>query len=532
MSGDMANIANGGEFPMGSEVDPIDLTLPPAGYVSQEFQLPDPVDGLFSDDLPLYGQNLAEGAIRSAWHGQNDDVFGNDSVSPTLLHTKVYSNVNGKRPLDFVDDESPESAGKRRKFANIPPHPRAASRQGLVIARNSQSSNSSGHATPPGTRFHQPVMLQAQVLQPDLQQQMLQYQQQQPPLAVFQATPSFAQNPSDPDSSSDGELLYANYEAAQNAATNRQLPHNWTPCITDATIPSDGDGQQERYISELVNAFNDTSNCIDAAPDENSFHRKWAAIAATNSLSIDDLIETICWELLSIAKKLHENGPISLNVFDETKLRAIKKFKDLTFENRIGEICKLLKVSKNRCAKLLKSEGLHMIVAMPAQLETQTVWNKKQNTARQESLKAGREAQKRKRPSASKADGEEAEKAPKTKRSRRSATPSQSTSQANTSPQAAGQMMPPLLPAPAVPPAAQPRGTLRIRRQRNILGPMAQARTQSLYYTGYAPVASIGTGSATASATATDAANLLAGIAATDPGRRRSRPADPDVNDD
>ncbi len=281
MSGDMANIANGGEFPMGSEVDPIDLTLPPAGYVSQEFQLPDPVDGLFSDDLPLYGQNLAEGAIRSAWHGQNDDVFGNDSVSPTLLHTKVSSNVNGKRPLDFVDDESLESAGKRRKFANIPPHPRAASRQGLVIARNSQSSNSSGHATPPGTRFHQPVMLQAQVLQPDLQQQMLQYQQQQPPLAVFQATPSFAQNPSDPDSSSDGELLYANYEAAQNAATNRQLPHNWTPCITDATIPSDGDGQQERYISELVNAFNDTSNCIDAAPGENSFHRKWAAIAAT-----------------------------------------------------------------------------------------------------------------------------------------------------------------------------------------------------------------------------------------------------------
>ena len=382
---DMGHFGAESDSSVAMDVNPIDPTSVSSNNTPKYGQVVDGLDALYPHNFPTYEQSLQ-------LH-QHDGTHRSNFVSPSPLHMTISQKSN-KRPLESLSDYTPTPPQKHCKFGENTHSSKATRRQDATPARTSQRRNTSRRS---------PLFVPG-LDQPDLMSNQL-WQNEQQLLAIshFQHT-AFSE---DIPPAFGGQLLFTSHAQAQDAAAKREVPHNWTSSKSDVSLPV-SDEQRNYYVKMLVHAFLDTSKAIDTK-DSDSFRRQWRFLAAANSLSLDEQIEATCWQLVQIAEDLHTRGPISLNVFDETKLKDIKKFQDLTFEARIQELCQLLRVSKNRCGKLLKSEGLHMAVATPTQLATQTHWNKRQNGMRQESLVAGRAAHKRKTPEAFESDDEQSE---------------------------------------------------------------------------------------------------------------------------
>ena len=110
----------------------------------------------------------------------------------------------------------------------------------------------------------------------------------------------------------------------------------------------------------------------------------------TDKLFTPSKVELTCRRLLSITIALHTYGPSSLCIYDAGRMQNVAKTNTITFSERIGKVCELLRLSKARCLRLIKGEGLHMCVAAPGLLVRQTGSNKRQNERRQEALVRGR----------------------------------------------------------------------------------------------------------------------------------------------
>ncbi|KAJ4364126.1 hypothetical protein N0V83_009581 [Neocucurbitaria cava] len=190
------------------------------------------------------------------------------------------------------------------------------------------------------------------------------------------------------------QLQFANYAQSQQAVATHPLPHNWRAPLNDPTLPNNVD-DQSYYVAQLVAAFMDITQCIDSE-DVDSFQEHWETLASGRpSPYTEEMMEIISWQLVTIAEDLHRQGPISLGVYDATKLKNAKKSQKLTFGARIQQICTLLRLSKARCETCLKGDGLEMIVATPVLLVAQTKGNKNQNQGRQGVLVAGRKTKKK-----------------------------------------------------------------------------------------------------------------------------------------
>lgn len=200
-------------------------------------------------------------------------------------------------------------------------------------------------------------------------------------------------------------------EAKQTAAT-RVILHNYTPPINDSSLPKDDDDATSKvYIRQMYDAYVDITQCIDRATVAN-FNSHFATLSSDPPTSpiTSVMISTICWHLLTIAIDLHTRGPVSLNIYDPAKLKNVYTYRNLTFKARIDAVCELLKLSKARCASLLKLDGLEMVVANAPMLCRQTKTNHSSNGHRQGYLATGNDAVAGKKRDASEMDSDEAEK--------------------------------------------------------------------------------------------------------------------------
>jgi len=183
-------------------------------------------------------------------------------------------------------------------------------------------------------------------------------------------------------------LQFANHAQAQQAFAQREVPSNWHSPHPDTSIPQT-QADREKYITDMLSAIADTRTCQDSSTVE-SYQGRWAGLAQGRSPYTSQQMETVCWKLLDIAEKLHAQGPGSLRIFDQAKLRTVYKSRKLNFAQRIQFLCDLMQLSKSRCETLLAFDDLEMTVGAPAQMISMAKTNKKQNLKRQEYLVKGR----------------------------------------------------------------------------------------------------------------------------------------------
>jgi hypothetical protein len=181
---------------------------------------------------------------------------------------------------------------------------------------------------------------------------------------------------------------------AQQAAATRPIPHDWQPPRNDNTFPHD-QAAENFYLGQLITAFTSTAHCLNKEKSEH-FTARWEHISTGHSIYTPQQVETVCRQLLSIAINLHTHGPSALNVLDTVKLKNVWKTREMTFAQRIAEMCELLRLSKARCETLMGWEGMYMVVGTPGLLGVQTRRNKENNEGRQRDLEIGREAEMRK----------------------------------------------------------------------------------------------------------------------------------------
>ncbi|CAI9629901.1 unnamed protein product [Alternaria burnsii] len=205
---------------------------------------------------------------------------------------------------------------------------------------------------------------------------------------------------------------FKRFAEAKQAAVTRVILHNYTPPVNDSSLPKDDDDATRKVcIRQMYDAYVDITQCIDRATVAN-FDSHFATLSSNPPTSpiTPVMISTICWHLLTIAIELHTCGPVSLNIYDPAKLKNIYTHRSLTFEARIDAVCELLKLSKARCARLLKLDGLDMVVANAPMLCRQTKANHFSNGHRQSYLAAGNDAVAGKKRDASEMNSDEVEK--------------------------------------------------------------------------------------------------------------------------
>ena len=356
------------------KVELMQSALPSTIHTLQGVWFEEPSDmSVLQHGLP-YEPNILAKDEASPLRDQGQVIQDCNSNSPNLFHTTIAKKRN-ERPIDTIEDGLTTPVTKRCKSAHVSQGPETLSVMEHVLPQKSRKSNVSQETALPTSSLDHYDLVPVSMPQMDSQ-----------PLSVPRTQHYGSTTPISPATA--GRLRFASYTQAQHAAASRTNPHDWTPLEDDATLPLD-DEHRSLYVKMLTRAFKDTSKCIDSE-DMETFRHRWASIAAGNSAHVDEQMEAACWNIVRIAEDLHTKGPISLGVFDKSKLKDIQKSGALTFLERLTKVCELMCLSKSRCGKLLKFEGLHMVVATPAQLITYTGWNKRQNTMRQENLVAGR----------------------------------------------------------------------------------------------------------------------------------------------
>lgn len=100
----------------------------------------------------------------------------------------------------------------------------------------------------------------------------------------------------------------------------------------------------------------------------------------------------MCWELARIAERLHRAGPAHLSIFDPEAQRQNAKTRDLTFEQRVAFMCRLMRYSKARCDALIKGEAWELFVVQAKLMLQESRTNREQNENRKVIARLGREA--------------------------------------------------------------------------------------------------------------------------------------------
>ncbi|CAE7030536.1 hypothetical protein PTT_08575 [Pyrenophora teres f. teres 0-1] len=218
-----------------------------------------------------------------------------------------------------------------------------------------------------------------------------QQQQQQPAprlvaTAHWEPYPTQVYQPSVPQAA--GRLRFTSRAHAHQVKASKPLDSDWLSPQTDSTFPTHS-AAHGHYLCLLTTAFLCTRTCLDKRTDT-PFITHWAPNPDKPSPITPSKVELTCRRLLSIAIALHTYGPSSLCIYDAGRMQNANKTNKMTFLERIGKVCELLRLSKARCVTLIKGEGLHMCVAAPGILVRRTHMNRTQNERRQKALVRGR----------------------------------------------------------------------------------------------------------------------------------------------
>ncbi|KAF2124383.1 hypothetical protein P153DRAFT_257745, partial [Dothidotthia symphoricarpi CBS 119687] len=182
------------------------------------------------------------------------------------------------------------------------------------------------------------------------------------------------------------QLAFMNLAQAEAAMADRVIEQRWNPPVYDPTLPQN-DSDRVEWVKRLLGAMQDTSICDDKK-DSDTFKNRW--LNPHIPFHNPQAMEKVCWKLLDIAERLHELGPAALDVYDSTALKEVKKSRDLKFGERLEGVCTLLRLTKARCDKMMKGEGLDMAVGCPLQKISLSKMNHGQNGKRQKYIEKGR----------------------------------------------------------------------------------------------------------------------------------------------
>ncbi|KAH6883376.1 hypothetical protein BKA58DRAFT_465208 [Alternaria rosae] len=180
-------------------------------------------------------------------------------------------------------------------------------------------------------------------------------------------------------------LAFRNLAEAKDSMLNRYIEKDWVAPADDSTIPTT-DEERAGYVAELLDAMKDTLSC----PEKQDKFRFIDRLAPGAKQFHAEHMEKVCWQLVDTAVNLHVIGPKSFSIYDTTPLKTMWQSRFLTFGERMGHLCALLRLSKSRCFSLIKGENLETTVGAPAQRYSGTLLNNHQNENRQEYIQQGR----------------------------------------------------------------------------------------------------------------------------------------------
>ncbi|OSS53073.1 hypothetical protein B5807_02275 [Epicoccum nigrum] len=179
-------------------------------------------------------------------------------------------------------------------------------------------------------------------------------------------------------------LSFSSLRDAEVAMTSRYVEHDWEPPAPDDSIPNTHI-ERSQYVLDMLTAFQDISACKDNQSGY-SFIKRWLTADYYN---VQD-IEKVCWHILSVAERLHTEGPSALNIFCAEAQRKVYVSRNLTFKERIEAICDCLKYTKNMCDNLMKAEGIETLVGSPKVKMNAARTMVPQNAKRQQWMAQGR----------------------------------------------------------------------------------------------------------------------------------------------
>ncbi|CAO2649828.1 Nn.00g011200.m01.CDS01 [Neocucurbitaria sp. VM-36] len=184
-------------------------------------------------------------------------------------------------------------------------------------------------------------------------------------------------------------LTFTNLNEARNAVLNRAL--DWMPPSPDPTIPTT-DSQRANYVLRLLLAMRNRNNVLDKDVESKRYNATGQDDMGSGYYYKEEDMEKVCWEIVHIAEELHNRGPNTLSIYDRETLKNVKKDINLTFEERMQCVIKLLCFFKSKCDAFMKGSTLEETVALPLQRLTQALTNRDQNDKRAKIIAAGRKA--------------------------------------------------------------------------------------------------------------------------------------------
>lgn len=165
-------------------------------------------------------------------------------------------------------------------------------------------------------------------------------------------------SPVSPISSSDITLQFENVNEARACHAERSM--SWHSPRNDSTIPRD-DGQRKSYVRRLRAAMLGIPLTLETAK---FFATRWRHSTRSSQppYHLRDMW-TVCEELVGIAERLHNNGPITLLIYDSGALIKAAMSKRMTFRKRINSMIDHLMMSKDAVDCLMRGEQRIMFVA-------------------------------------------------------------------------------------------------------------------------------------------------------------------------
>jgi hypothetical protein len=175
-------------------------------------------------------------------------------------------------------------------------------------------------------------------------------------------------------------LSFSSRDAAAAAAAQKlanKLANEFHSAHEDASIPQTADERLE-IVRTLFGAMKDVSRAKDI--ESEGVTSRWGPKA---SKSYDDVdIDTTCWEIVTLAERLHREGPSVLSIRDPNYVVHIKNCAKLTFDQRMRVITTLAYQWKARCDGLIKGDTIQTVVAAPLEALQSAVNNWAANAKR------------------------------------------------------------------------------------------------------------------------------------------------------
>jgi hypothetical protein len=188
-------------------------------------------------------------------------------------------------------------------------------------------------------------------------------------------------------------LSFATLAEAKQHKGQRQF--GWSPLEDDDTLPTT-DSERQKYVKLLRDAMLDMSLTIE---DSDTFHLRWSPYMDSegdlSKLHYEiEHMEILCWALVDMTEQYHRHGMSTLPIYDPGTVKASKKYRNLTFRDRLEYMAELLKTSKYRIDTLMKSESLETFMTTAPEKGRQSIRNRKSNCRKARTLAIGKEHEK------------------------------------------------------------------------------------------------------------------------------------------